>query len=68
MPIPQPRDGDARGIAPDGPAQPRAKPGASTQNEWSPVPGRPGFFHDRHGRLKYDPFCDPSHPLYNPAS
>lgn len=67
MSFPVPKDGDARGPAPQGPSKRQARDAddrKTADEQWSPVPGKPGYSINSAGRLKYSPFLDPSHPLY----
>ena len=67
MSLPTPKDGDRQADAPGGPSERQARQ-AEGKEEWRAVPDKPGFFINSAGRLKYDPFLDPSHPLYRAAA
>lgn len=68
MPIPSPHDADSQGGGPLGQPtnrRPQDPPGRDQYgNEvWTPIPGKPGYYINHAGRLKYDPAEDPAHPL-----
>lgn len=64
MSIPAPRDGDERRTGPLGDVTHKPAKTTPEQPEWAPCVGRPGFFINKTGKLKYDPSKDPKHPAY----